>query len=125
MNRQLLLSILEIDGPAGAELLARPALSLLEEDAVAGINGVLQGYCLGVLYIDGLSFVEVLVIGILHLSGTLLSAQAAGNALVHIHVSGGLPQGYGEVTLFSLDPDELGEGEQLYVDMPADLDQFR
>ena len=33
-------------------------------------------------------------------------------------------QGDGEVPLLSLDCGELGEGEQLDVDVPADLDQF-
>jgi len=91
---------------------------------VARIDGVLQGHGLGVLHIDGLSLIEVLVVGVINLPWALLSAQAAGDALVHIHVSGGLAQGYGEVSLFSLDLGKLGEGEQLDVDVPADLDQF-
>jgi hypothetical protein len=33
-------------------------------------------------------------------------------------------QGNGKVPLFSLDLRKFGEGKQLYVDVPADLDQF-
>jgi len=38
---------------------------------------------------------------------------------------GSLMQRYGKVPLFSLQLRKLGKGEQLYVDVPADLDQFR
>jgi len=39
-------------------------------------------------------------------------------------VPGGLAESCGEVALFSLELGKLGEGEQLDVDVPADLDQF-
>jgi hypothetical protein len=124
MNREFPLCILEVDGAAGAELLAGLALALLKEDAAARIDGVLQGHGLGVLDVNGLSLIEVLVIGVINLPWALLSAQAAGDALVYIHVAGGLAEGGGEVSLVSLQLGELSEGEQLDVDVPADLDQF-
>jgi hypothetical protein len=124
LEGELLFLFLEVDGPAGAELLTGLALALLEVDAGTLIDRVLEGNGLGVLDIDGLSFGEVLVVGVIHLAWALLGAQAAGDALVHVHVAGGLVQGDREVPLFSLDRGELGEGEQLDVDVPADLDQF-
>ena len=55
----------------------------------------------------------------------ILSAGRTTRAFVLDNVSGPLCQGYLEVPCFALYGVNFGVGKDLYVRMPADLDQFR
>ena len=89
-----------------------------------GINGIFEGDRLGILHVDGLSLIEPLIVFIVNLPGTFLGTQPTGNALVEINIPGQLDKGNLEVPLLSLDALHLREGEQLNIDVPADLDQL-
>ena len=70
------------------------------------------------------SLSEPLVVFIIDLSGALLRAQPAGNTLVDIHITRVLGNRDLKVTLLPFNALNIGKGYQLYVDVPADLDQF-
>jgi hypothetical protein len=61
---------------------------------------------------------------ILDLNGTVLYTGSATRAFVLYDISGLLNQGDLEVPCFSFYPVDFSIGEDLYVGMPADLDQF-
>jgi hypothetical protein len=88
------------------------------------IDHVLQGNRLGVLDIHGFSLAQIAVIGIGHFFRTFFSAQAAGNALVHIHVTGMLGHTDLKIPLGPGNAGNFRQGQQFDVNVPADLDQF-
>jgi hypothetical protein len=124
MERDLFFRVIELDGAGRTEFLACPALALLEINAVIPVNHVFQGNRLGVGDVYGLSLSEVLVIGVIHFPGAFFKTGPAGDALVHVYVSGMFFHGDGEVTFLSLDSQYFRKGEQLDIEVPADLDQF-
>jgi hypothetical protein len=71
-----------------------------------------------------LSFSQTLVVFIIHLSGTFFRTQPAGNTLVNIYVAGVLDNRDFKIALFPFNSLDIGKGYQLYVNVPADLDQF-
>jgi len=103
--------IVKVYGLGGTKFLAGFAFAFFEINALVRINNVFQRNRLGVLHIDGLALAQIAVVGIRYFFRAFFSTQAAGNALVHIHV---LP---GNAVY-------LRQGKQLYVNVPADLDQF-
>ena len=109
-----LLLIVEIDGPGGAEFDAGLAFALGEVEAVV-VNGVLQGHGLAVLQINGLPFADPDVVRVIHLLGAFLGAEAAGDALVHVHIARLLGYGDREIAFLSGNVRNFGEGEKLDV----------
>jgi hypothetical protein len=61
-----------------------------EIDTILGINRILQGNSLGIGKIGGLSFAQTSIERIQHTLGAFLCAGPAGNAQVHVNVTGGL-----------------------------------
>ena len=88
------------------------------------VQGVLQGNRLGIGHIDGLSLGEAFIVFAVHLSGALLSAGAAGNAFLDVHVPRVTVKIDFEISLFTADVHDFREREDLDIQMPADLDQF-
>ena len=109
-----LLFVVEIDGPGGAELDAGLAFPLGEVKAVV-VNGVLQGYGLAVLQVNGLPFADPDVVRVIHLFGAFLGAESAGDALVHVHIARLFGHGDREIAFLSGNLRNFGEGEKLDV----------
>ncbi len=124
VQMDLLLFLFEIDRFCGAELLAGAALSFFKEDAVVFVDRVLEGHCLGILDVDRFAFDQVFVEGVVHLLGALLCAGPAGDTLFHVHVAGALDHLHGKVSRFAAHVRDFRKGQELDVEMPADLDQF-
>jgi hypothetical protein len=76
------------------------------------------------LHIDGFALAQVAVVCIRHFFRAFFSAQTAGNALVHIHVSRMLYYGNLKITGFPGNVIDFRQCKQLDIYMPADLDQF-
>jgi hypothetical protein len=93
-------------------------------DALFRINNVFQRNRLGILHIDGFAPAQVAVVGIRHFFRAFFSAQTAGNALVHIHVTGMLRHTDLKIPLLPGNAVHFRQGKQLYINVPADLDQF-
>jgi hypothetical protein len=75
--------------------------------------------------VDGLVVRYLLVVGVRVLDRTVPNAGRAARALVLDDVPGLLDQGDLEIPCFSFNVFDFGEGENLDIWMPADLDQFR
>jgi len=88
LDAQLSLFILEIDGLRRTELFTDSASPLYEKEAVGRINGILQGNRLGILYMDRLALAETCIIFVIDLGRTFLRAEATGDTLRHIHITG-------------------------------------
>jgi hypothetical protein len=116
--------VLIINGPGGTDLGAGAAFVLQEFQADGRVNGIFQGDGLGIRHIDGLSLVQTLIIFIIGFARAFFGAFPAGNAFIHVHIPGGFFNGDGEITRITLDLLDGGKGVKLYVQVPADLDQF-
>jgi len=120
-----LIGLGEINGPGGTEFLAGLAFApLLEEEAVGGINGEFQGHRLRIEDVRGFARYQPLVEFVRRLFGALLGAQAAGDALGHIDITGRLVHGDGKIAWLPLDPLHLGRGQDFYMQMPPALHQL-
>jgi hypothetical protein len=56
---------------------------------------------------------------------TVLNAGRATRAFILDDIAGPFFQGHVEIALITFDPGDFGKCQNLYVWMPADLDQFR
>ena len=88
------------------------------------VNSILQRDGLGIFHMDRLSLGKARIIFIVNFGWTFLGTETAGNTFRRVHIARGLNQLYFEVPLFPGDAFHLGQGEELNVEMPADLDQF-
>ena len=125
IQRDGLFLVIEVDGTGRTEFFTGPAFSLLKINAVVRIDGIFQRHGLGVWHVDRLAFDQFFVIKVIHLFGTLLCTQTAGDAFFRVHIPGMLNNGYRKIALFTRNFSQFRKGEQFNVDMPADLDQFR
>jgi hypothetical protein len=114
-----------VDGVGGADFFTVAAFSLGQLDAVFGVNGIFQRNGLGVFDIDGLSFPHGRIVFIVHLFGTFFRAGPAGDTFVRVHITGMLQNADLKIARFPLKGGDFRKCEQLNVDVPADLDQFR
>jgi len=80
---------------------------------------------LGIHLKDGFVGVQALVVLIGHLDGADLGAIAAAGAFLKIDETRIFAQFCGEVSRVSFKGEKFGAREQFYIQMPADLDQFR
>jgi hypothetical protein len=106
--------IMEVYGLAGTKLFAGFAFAFClfpKIDALFRINNVFQRNRLA-------------VVGIRHFFRAFFSAQTTGNALVHIHVTGMLRHTDLKIPLLPGNAVHFRQGKQLYINVPADLDQF-
>jgi hypothetical protein len=125
LNRDFLLLVVEVYRTGGTKLLTGAAFPFLKIDAMVFIDDILERHGLGVLHINGFSLHEAFVVFAIHFLRAFFSAGAAGNALLHVYISGAFENLYLKVPLCTADIQNLREGEDLDVKMPADLDQFR
>jgi hypothetical protein len=100
------------------------ATFLLFEIKTALINICHKGNGLSVVYMDGLILRYFLIILIGVLGRAVFHAGRTTRAFVLFNVSGLLDQGYLEVSRFPFYTVNLGISQNLYIWMPADLDQF-
>ncbi len=113
-----------VDGAGRTGFFAVAAFVFGQFDAVFGVNGVFQGYGLGIGNVDGLSFDQLLVIDIIHFPGAFFRARPAGNAFFHVHIAGFLEYRNLEISLFPAHFLNLGQGQELDIDMPSNFHQL-
>jgi hypothetical protein len=123
--------LLKVDGLLFTKLLACRTLWFLAYiDAFCeiytrlSIDSVLQGHGLGIGDINGLAFVHAQVKSILDFPRTLLCTNAATDALVFVNIPGSLDNLNLEVSGLAADGVYFSEGDEVDVDVPADLDQL-
>ena len=97
----------------------------LEIDAVIRINHIFERYCLGILHIDGFAFSQALVVFILDLAGASLGTDPAGDTFIHVHIARTLTDSYCKIPRITLNGFHIRQGDEIDVQVPADLDQFR
>jgi hypothetical protein len=114
---------MKIDGLILADGIANPAFPFFKVKAVF-MNIGNQGNGLREVYMDGLIRGQVLVIRIRDLNRAVLDAGAAARAIVLYYVSGLLRQGNLKVPCLPFYTVNFSIRQNLYVGMPADLDQF-
>ena len=125
LDGKILLLIIELDGVCRAEFLACPAFSLLKEDTVFRVNGIFEWDGLGIFYVGGLALGQSGFIFVYDLFRALFRTHAAGDTFVRIHITRVLGELDFKIPLFSGYTLNFCKSEQLDVDVPADLDQFR
>ena len=114
---------MKINGVVLTNTFANAAFLLFEvKTAVIDINN--QGNGLGEVYVDGFAVGYILIESIGDLDRAIFHAGRTTRALVLDHVSGLLNQGDPKVACLPFHPVNFGIAENLYVWMPADLDQF-
>jgi len=123
INFFLLGRLIEVYGGILTDTLADSTFLVLEvETALIDIRD--EGNCLSEVYVNSLvrRYFLVELIGVL--DRAVLYAGGTPRALVLNDIPRLLGKGYLEVSRFPLYPVNLGIGEDLYVRMPADLDQL-
>jgi hypothetical protein len=125
MEFQPFFCLFEVNGILRAKFFAGPALPLLKVDTTVPVNGILQRDCLSVIHINRLAFRQILIKRIFNLLGTLLSAGATSDALLHLHIAGVFEDLYFKAPHLAINCVHFGQGEKLNVQMPVDLNQFR
>ena len=113
------------NGAGGAKFFTGPAFAFGQVYALSGINDVFQRNGLSILDINGLAVAQGAVIFIFNFFGALLRTQPAGDTFIHIHITGILRQRYLKVAFFTGNIFHFRQRQQLNIDVPADLDQFR
>ena len=119
-----LLPVLEIDGARGAEFFTGLAFAAFQVNAALFINGILEGHGLPVLDESGPALAQPHVELVIHFAGAFLRTQPAGNAFVHVDVAGVLPDGDGEISGLTREIDNFRQGQEIDIEMAADLDQL-
>jgi hypothetical protein len=79
---------------------------------------------LGILFVGGFMEGQSFIVSVQKIHGTDLRAFAASRAFGQIDKTGGLSQGGGKITGLAADIKQFRIREDLYVQVPADLDQF-
>jgi hypothetical protein len=115
---------MQIDGVVFADPFANGAFLLFQIEAVFMDIGD-QGNGLGKVNVDGFIGRKILVVGIRDLDRAVLDTGTTARAVIFYYVAGLFYQGDREVTRFTFHAVDFSIGENLYVGMPADLDQFR
>jgi hypothetical protein len=115
---------MQIDGVVFTNPFANGAFLLFQIEAVFMDIGD-QGNGLGKINMDGFIGGEILVVRIRDLDRTVLDTHRTAGAIVFDDITGLFIQGNREVPCFTLHAVDFSIGENLYVGMPADLDQFR
>ena len=115
---------MKIDGVGLTDALADAAFFLFEVNAaVIDIGDQRDG--LREIYVDRFVLRYFLIEHIRVFHRAIFGAGGAPGALVLDNVAGPFGQGDFKVARFALDGVNFGVGKNLYVRMPADLDQFR
>jgi len=97
---------------------------LLFKVKTAFINIGDKGNCLREVYMDGFVLRYVLIKRVRVCDRTVFDTGRTTRAFALDNISGLLDQGYLEVSGFSFDAVNVSIGQDLYVGVPADLDQF-
>jgi hypothetical protein len=119
-----LLFLMKIDGFVLANSSANGAFVALKVKAAFRVYIGDQRNGLREINVDGLIQRQVLIIFILDHDWAVLNTGTGTRTFFLFNVSGLLDQGDVEFTCFSFYPVHFSVGEDLYVGMPADLDQF-
>ena len=87
-------------------------------------DGIAAGDRLGVLFEGGFSPRKALIVFVGNLDGADFGAFPATGTLGQVYKAGLLPELGFEISRFSVQSQYLGIGQEFYVQVPADLDQF-
>src|SRR5665647_1087392 len=121
-----LLPVIEADSAGRADLSADAAASrLIDLEAGFWINLEFERHRLGVFYIDGLTFGDIAVEGIVDTFGALGAALAAGDTFAGIDIAGIFPDPNSEVPCLTAYVTHLGKGHDADIGMPSAFDQLR
>jgi len=107
--------LVEVHRPGGANFLASPAFALLEPDAGAFIDGVLERNRLGVFHVGRPAFDEPHVVGVIHFFGAFFRAGPAGDAFGFVDISRVLDDFDFKVTRISLDRIDFTQGSEFDI----------
>jgi hypothetical protein len=88
------------------------------------LNGKGPGYGLGVFFIRGLAVTEAVIVFIRQGYRADLGTIAAGGTLGRVNIAGFLMKGDFEISFRAFNRFNFRTGDQVDVEMPADLDQF-
>jgi len=116
--------LVKINRIGGTELFAGTAFAFLDVNAAVTVDAILQGYSLGILNICRSALGNPGVVFVNDLFGTFLGAGTAADALDFVDVARVLNEFDIKIANRTLDILYFTEGFELYVQMPADLDQF-
>jgi len=122
-NIHLLRCLQKINGVGLAYALANTAFLLFEVNT-AVINIGDKGNCLREVYVDGFILRYFLIIFIWIFDRAVLHAGRTPRASILYNVAGLLGQGDIKVSRLPFDPVNFSISQNLYIWMPADLDQF-
>ena len=123
LDFHLLRFLMKIDGVILTDALADAAFFIFQVKAVFMDIGD-QGNRLRKIDMDRLTRRQVLIVGIRDLDRAVLDAGTTARAFVLDNVSGLFIQGDLEVSCFPFYTVNFSIGQDLYIGMPADLDQF-
>ena len=90
----------------------------------AFINVGNKGYCLSEVYMYGFIYRYFLIV-LVRIFDRAILTQSTTRAFILKNVPGLFNQGYLEVSCLTFHTIDFGIGEDLYIGMPADLDQLR
>lgn len=107
IDRDNFFLVVKFNGAGGAELFAGPAFTSGQINALVRVDNVFQRNGLTVLDIGGFAFGNAHIEFVIDFFGAFLSAQPAGNALVHVDIAGFLANGNREVAFVSIDIDNF------------------
>jgi hypothetical protein len=89
------------------------------------VYGICTGYGLCVRLVNRFSFNETLVVKTFKAHRTHLGTVPAGGTFIHIDISRALVQRYLKISILAGYLVNFRYGVKLYINVPADLDQFR
>jgi hypothetical protein len=89
------------------------------------VDGICAGYGLRVGLVNRFSVYETLIVKTFKAHRTHLGTVPASGTFVHIDIPCALVQRHLKITGFTGYLANFGYGVKLYIDVPADLDQFR
>ena len=111
LEGKIFLHVIEFDGTGGTKFFTGFTFAFDKVNTMFGIDGVFQGYRLGVLHMSRFTLDESCIVFIVNLFGTFFGAQSAGNAFFHINIPGILDNVYVKVALLSGYVCYLGQGQ--------------
>ena len=96
----------------------------MDVDAVVGIDGIFERHGLGIFHISRFSLGQTHIIGVDDLLGAFVRADTACDAFVFYDKPGMFQDLHREMARFPVDRFDFTQCDDLYIQMPADLDQF-
>ena len=119
--------LVEVHGICRTEFFTGFAFAFLSLKIDAGlrVNGIFQGNRLRVLDVSGFSFVQVAVEFVVHLFGTFLRTNAAGDAFFRVNIARPFAYRYRKTTGGAFHLFHISHGDELNIEMTPAFHQLR